>query len=130
MSEPITIGVRDLTAEHIGWTVNPEATIAAITEPDTLGCRGVLIQWTDRTEWMTKSGGHVWKITPPPPPDPWADEPPMVGGNAYAVQIKGDPKPHDVTSDRIGCESWIFRNQGYYGKPMRVVRATGWEVVQ
>jgi hypothetical protein len=122
MSEPITISVRDLTAEHIGWTVNPEATIAAITEPDTLGCRGVLIQWTDRTEWMTKSGGHVWKITPPPPPDPWegVEQWVVITPNGWCNQYG-----NEVDAQR--CVA--MRGSGNGGRIIRV-SASGAEVVE
>ena len=87
MSEPITISVRDLSAEHIGWRLSNVAQLAEVGEIDYRGRRALLWRYpAGDKEWAVERVGRELTMTPPPRPDPWEGVP-MPGG--YIVQRRG-----------------------------------------
>ena len=76
MSEPITISVRDLTAEHIGWRLR----YLSLTDMATGTVQwvqhfvdGTTIKHDGNQDPLRLEVSAKVTLTPPPPPDPWED---------------------------------------------------------
>lgn len=132
MSEPVTISVRGLTAEHIGWTAAAGEQVSTITHY----AADTTVGWKGRRDLTRYRIGDQITLTPPPPSDRW--EGVKMPRHVYAVQWFRDAPIGRLTpvkwfSTRSDAEAWVFKHFTREGDstPVRIIRlsADGAEVV-
>jgi hypothetical protein len=129
MSESVIVNVRDLTAGHVGWTGFSPNTLAEVRHYANL----TSVRWSSGlvVHYEPQDCNASLRLTPPPPPDPWAL---MPAPERWLVEYldRGVPKTWGThrSLDEAVRTAQDAKNAGCRNVRIATMQAVGFQVVQ